>query len=1328
MPDVLDALFSILMENTDSEIYDYKVFKSLVDSILLITDENSKFTQFVPVLELYINENFYATLAYNKLLVVLKECVDNSTTKPMELVQAMKCLQYVFKFVVRSRTLFANLNGGKGQEPFEELLKEVLHSLVKLMFCTSDDLYKAQTYCLKHMILAVQDLIKIFDAKTLSEILIQMITSLPKGHHSEAKISAIRDLVHCPLFKLANCRAVLLPPMSEKIKEFFESSGTSQALLEKATDTLGDVLDALSAMNSCNNNNKASDVAEVMVPCLRPVIQSVARRRKGDDNIKAVVANMVCLLREMTPEHYDKYIETFNVGTPEGRYDLTDFIMEVLGMFSDLVDNNVFPGDWHTMIMLQNNVISKALRQFAHTIRDHFTSAHNFEFQAWNNFFKCAVTFIKQPALQLEKFSENKRLKLTNSYGDMRKTMGLEVKQMWFNLGQHKINFVPAMVGDFLEMTLIPEPDLRKATIPIFFDMIQCEFFSSRFKKIEPGGTGTSNRNDQAKANFHEFEHELISKLDLFMAEAGLGDEHFLYTFKSIMLSHCEEHRSIRDSGTQYVRMVVKLMELLLEYRTTVAMGDSKENQMSCIVNLLDFYEKIGREELYVKYLKELSGLHERCHNYAEAGCTIMQYAKLLHWSDQPLTCRWEKFEHCKTHRLLKEELYLDILSKFDSGQMWEKALEICKELAEQYELETFEFTKLAELHARMSDFYKNIMDANGSSGNAKNIRPEPEYFRVAFYGRGFPAFLQNKTFVYRGKSYEKLGDFQNRMLDQFPNAELMKTMKAPSEEDKEAPVQLLQVNKVDPVMDERPMFRNKTIAPQIVSYYKVNEVNRFFYSRPYHKGPKDKDNEFASLWIERTEIRTRESFPGILQWFPIEEPPQVFELDPLENAIETMQKANDDLRSLLIDHTRNQNPPLNPLSMKLNGIIGKSHLFQILDLVSRIFFPDAAVMGGTANYEKAFFTEDYIAEHPEHDDNIRRLQDLMAEQIPLLSTGLQIHDAKKPENMQPFHERLEAMFQSMKSTVEEKYGRRSCEFTVQKVSHHQGHPRGHHAHHPHHGHHGHHHNQNGPASSRIHTQLSNNSLELSQEELNRTSFNSQASIDATPLSKAKNLSLTVMSGITRRKSNVNKNNNSSNNSGAGDESRGSYSLNRSFNNILMEDSLESNHGGGQHNSLGTNNSAAMVVVTENPRNSANLSNNSNINNNNRPPSGHHFFLNTSTPNHSRSPSMASNRDSVVSGDALLGVGIGGGPVGGGENPPMIPPKHGRDGGGGDSLSSYDGLSGSREDIVIRSTSSGHYKKKAPPPPPPILVTNSNGGDATPPTPPKKPPFKPPID
>lgn len=52
--------------------------------------------------------------------------------------------------------------------------------------------------------------------------------------------------------------------------------------------------------------------------------------------------------------------------------------------------------------------------------------------------------------------------------------------------GQNKICFIPGMVGPILEMTLIPEAELRKATIPIFFDMMLCEYQrSGDFKKVK---------------------------------------------------------------------------------------------------------------------------------------------------------------------------------------------------------------------------------------------------------------------------------------------------------------------------------------------------------------------------------------------------------------------------------------------------------------------------------------------------------------------------------------------------------------------------------------------------------------------------------------------------------------------------------------------------------------------------------------------------------------------------------------------------------------------------------------------------------------------------
>ena len=141
----------------------------------------------------------------------------------------------------------------------------------------------------------------------------------------------------------------------------------------------------------------------------------------------------------------------------------------------------------------------------------------------------------------------------------------------------------------------------------------------------------------------------------------------------------------------------------------------------------------------------------------------------------------------------------------------------------------------------------------------------------------------------------------------------------------------------------------------------------------------------------------------------------QVMELSPLENAIETMQNTYRELKTLVQEHLSNSPTALKPLSMKLNGII------------------DAAVMGGTAMYEKAFFSDEFRQAHPEDREKLVVLENLLAEQIPLLEVGIRIHDQKKSEDLKPLHDRLQVMFNQMKEHVEQKYGIRNLgtEFRV---------------------------------------------------------------------------------------------------------------------------------------------------------------------------------------------------------------------------------------------------------------------------------------------------------
>ena len=290
------------------------------------------------------------------------------------------------------------------------------------------------------------------------------------------------------------------------------------------------------------------------------------------------------------------------------------------------------------------------------------------------------------------------------------------------------------------------------------------------------------------QASFQGVEDTLISQLDV-LVEGGRGDEHYKDLLESTLTELCEKHSRLCDQGLKFVRTVTRLIERLLEYRSIIT-DENRENRMSCTVNLLDFYNEIGRQEMYIRYLNKLCDLHLECDNFTEAGYTLQLHARLLHWTDEPLPTllRTSRHPHCATHRQLKEALYVDSIDLFDRGKMWECAVLLGKELVQQYEQETFDYGRLGSLLTRTAGLYDNII---------KQLRPEPEYFRVAFYGRGFPAFLQNKIFVFRGKEYERLSDFTNRILLQFPNAEIMSRLTPPDKDIVQSPQQYLQINKV---------------------------------------------------------------------------------------------------------------------------------------------------------------------------------------------------------------------------------------------------------------------------------------------------------------------------------------------------------------------------------------------------------------------------------------------------------------------------------------------------------------------------------------------------
>uniref|UniRef100_A0A8C1AIZ7 Dedicator of cytokinesis 5 n=1 Tax=Cyprinus carpio carpio TaxID=630221 RepID=A0A8C1AIZ7_CYPCA len=768
--------------------------------------------------------------------------------------------------------------------------------------------------------------------------LAKFIESIPDFQMVRQKLGCLVKIVESNLFKQPDCRDVLLPLITDQLSGQLDDN-SNKPDLEACVQLLSTVLDML----DCKDVGPTSG------------------------HVKLIVDR---LLRRV-----NRTVINLSLDSPFIVRHRHDFLMETFIMFKNLM-GNVFPPDWMIMNLHQMKVFLRAIDQYSDVLNKYFLDAAHFHLQLWNNYFYLIVAFLTHKSLQLESFSLEKRDKILNKYGDMRKSIGFKLREMWNNLGQHKMKFIPAMVGPILEATLVPEPELRKATIPIFFDMMQCEHHFS------------------TDHTFQKFENELITKLDQ-EVEGGRGDEQYKILLEKTLLEYCRRHRYLSQSGEALAFLLSSLLENLLAYRT-ITHDESPELRMSCTVNVLNFYKEKKREDIYIRYLYKLRDLHLDRENYTEAAYTLLLHAELLEWSDKPCAPHLIPRDGTQgwTQQELKERLFQEIMCNLDKGKMWEKAIEMAKQLVKLHENQMFDFIELSQLLKQQAQYYENIMHA---------MRPQPEYFAVGYYGQGFPSFLRNKMFIYRGKEYEWLEDFSLKLMSQFPNAVKMTSTSPPGDNIFNSPGQHIQCFTVKPVLNLPSQFKDKGLPEQILNYYRTNEVEKFQYSRPFRKGEKDPDNEFATMWIERTTYITAYRFPGILKWFEVKSMSE--EISPLDNAIETMELANEKLSNLVQQQACDRSLPVHPLSMMLNGIV------------------DPAVMGGFSNYEKAFFTEAYMKKNPDHLERIEVLKHLIALQIPLLDEGIRIHGEKSTEQLKPLHNRLVTCFQDLRAKVEKLYG-----------------------------------------------------------------------------------------------------------------------------------------------------------------------------------------------------------------------------------------------------------------------------------------------------------------
>ncbi|KAF8586680.1 hypothetical protein K439DRAFT_1340268 [Ramaria rubella] len=675
----------------------------------------------------------------------------------------------------------------------------------------------------------------------------------------------------------------------------------------------------------------------------------------------------------------------------EGKENFALLLSRFFKVASSILDNDAWPKNWLNVDILAHKVLLKMVDPIAFLlIRDFVPEQRSsFEFNAnlWREAFYMLLKLLSSDQLVIEDFSPQKRRAVWRLSGDIRGEGAAILLRLWEALGwpesvsanagaltryggyQVSLN---TLVGHVVNLCLSKHDLLRAHSTQILYSMIVSEYHLA--------------------GQFDDIENEVVTKLDsLFMSDSK-GDD-ISRAFFIGQLRHLFDNspvdEALRHRVATFLESVDLFLELLLNVRALPEGEEFQDDRVIATLRLMNFIRRIGRDEIYIKYVHQLVNMHLQSQNYVEAALTLKLHSDLHDWD---LNTYIDPMEDLglprQTAFARKETLCLLILDYLGKGKAWESAIEICKELSYQHSEVTFNYARLSEILMHQATLLEHIVT---------DQRHYPDYFMVAFCG-GFPVALRNKQYIYRGYEWEKYAAFCERMLNKHPEAQLLRSMTEPMDDTRLSNSQYIVITPVTPEPDrESPIFTNPDVPSAVRRYHENSAVNVFSCSRPVIRTVGEDGMEEDETWIEKTYYTTEETFPTVLRRSEVVDTAAI-EISPLEHAFNEVEQRTKKIVNLERRYSSlaktGQAISTNALSMSLNAVV------------------DAPAEEGVPYYRDVFLMPDYLDRHPERAELVQKLREAIDEQARVLDSCLKLHGQICPQEMLPFHETLERLFQ----------------------------------------------------------------------------------------------------------------------------------------------------------------------------------------------------------------------------------------------------------------------------------------------------------------------------
>ncbi|KAG9123502.1 hypothetical protein FRC07_014863 [Ceratobasidium sp. 392] len=889
--DIFDALFAVLVSalNARGELDDL-VFSALVTVLGIIQDR--RFTNFQPVLDVYIDAHFGCAAAAGHMIHSMNRLLASpsgeETASPLR--AAFKVWHYVFRFIVRARQLQQAHEVGMGvtsehlEGAFKRELMAHLHEVNKVMAGTAGDSDAtrdvARVSWLETTRLCVTVVAVMLDKLQMCLVDPAIRADRRLFRQEEDNVEFLLSL----LPRILESYQVLSSPETAKVLERVRGTATAPTTVPTAFPASY----PFSLLSLPPNTAKS------------PIWTGVAAVEENVQLFNCTLAEIATVFLTLVQSSPRKHLLGFLESTLdiEGRDHLAKFMGLFFKVAISILRYDAFPANWLNANVMAHKIILKMADPVSVMLTREFipeeSRADEFDAALWYDAFMTLMSLLSSDQLVIEEFSPQKRRAVWRLAGDLRGEGANILLRLWQAIGWDEAVSAQAgvitryggyqitlasLVDPVLDLCLSHHDQLRNNAVQILYSMIVSEF--------------------HVNGHFDDIEHRLVNKLDKLYMSDTKGDDISRSFFVSQLRGLFDSSSLdpvLRSRVEEFLDSVNLFLDLLMNVRELPDGDEYQDDRVIATLRLMNYTRKIGRDEMYIKYVHQLVNMHLGSENYVEAALTLKLHADLHEWDLHAFVEALPELNLPRQSQFARKEvLYLLIVEYLSKGKAWETAVEICRELATQHAEVSFDYRRLAEIMVHQAALLEHIVT---------DQRYYSEYFRVAFYGN-FPAALRDKQFIYKGYEWEKFGAFCERMLNKHPEATLLRTTSEPPDDVRHGSAQYIQCIAVTPEPDRTlPVFTNPDVPVTIRTYYEHSSLNQFSFVRRFvPEGHNGRSNDARDIWTEKTVLTTEEMFPTVLRRSCVMDV-TVTQYSPVENALQDVRAKTSELAALAHRYT----------------------------------------------------------------------------------------------------------------------------------------------------------------------------------------------------------------------------------------------------------------------------------------------------------------------------------------------------------------------------------------------------------------------------------------